>query len=72
MEAQVAAIQAEFQHFLLDLTSVEKKVIHALTDVARDILRTRPQGAPVVATVITNRVVQVRRRGRGWGPWGTC
>lgn len=59
MEGQ--AIQAEFQLFLQDLVSVEKKVIHALTDVARDILRTRPQGAPVVAAVIIDRVLKVRR-----------
>ena len=58
-------IQLEFQSFLADLVSVEKKVIHALTDVARDILRSRPHGAATVAAVITSRVLQVRGRAGG-------
>lgn len=61
MDQSLASIQAEFEQFLLDLTTVERKVIHALTDVARDVLASRPHGAPGVAGAITNRVVQV-----GW------
>lgn len=57
-QSALEAVRVEFHAFLEELRSVEKKVIHALTEVARDILKTRPQGAGIVATVIIERVLQ--------------
>jgi hypothetical protein len=50
----------QFQGFVTDLTTVEKRNIVALTEIARDALRTQPQVAPSLAAIITNRVLQVR------------
>ena len=58
---ELQQLESEFQAFLQSLTTVEKKTISALTEISRDVLRTRPQGAPVVAAVIINRVLQVSR-----------
>ena len=49
----------QFQGFVTDLTTVEKRSIIALTEIARDALRTHPHLAPSLATVLTNRILQV-------------
>jgi hypothetical protein len=48
-----------FAQALTDLITVEKKNIMALTEIARDALRTEPQAAPSLASLITSRIVQV-------------
>jgi hypothetical protein len=52
---------AQFEGFVRDLTTVEKRNIVALTEIARDALTTHPHAIPSLAAVITNRVLQVRR-----------
>jgi hypothetical protein len=48
-----------FQRFVTDLTTVEKRKIVALTEIARDTLRTNPELAASLASVLTNRILQV-------------
>ena len=50
----------QFQGFVTDLTTVEKRTITALTEIARDALRTQPHLAASLASVLTNRILQVR------------
>ncbi len=50
----------EFQTFVNELTTVEKRNIVALTEIARDSLKTHPTAVPSLAAVISNRVLQVR------------
>jgi hypothetical protein len=49
-----------FAQALTELVTVEKKNIVALTEIARDALRTEPQSAPSLAALITHRIVQVK------------
>ena len=48
-----------FQRFVTDLTTVEKRSIIALTEIARDALRTHPHLAPSLVSVLANRILQV-------------
>jgi len=48
-----------FQRFVTDLTTVEKRQIIALTEIARDALRTHPHLAASLASVLTTRILQV-------------
>jgi hypothetical protein len=48
-----------FAQAVTELVTVEKKNIVALTEIARDALRTEPQSAPSLAALITNRILQV-------------
>lgn len=50
----------QYQGFVTDLTTVEKRSIVGLTEIARDALRTHPHLAPSLANVITTRIVQVQ------------
>jgi hypothetical protein len=50
----------QYQGFVTDLTTVEKRSIVGLTEIARDALRTYPQLAPSLASVIMTRILQVR------------
>ncbi|EFN55776.1 hypothetical protein CHLNCDRAFT_145220 [Chlorella variabilis] len=43
---------------LTELVTVEKKNIIALTEIARDALRSEPQSAPSLANLLTSRIVQ--------------
>jgi hypothetical protein len=54
---------AQFYGFVAELTAPEKRSIVALTEIARDALRTHPHLAPSLATVISNRVLEVRVAG---------
>lgn len=56
------SLVAAYAGFVAALVTVEKRNIAALTEIARDALQTNPHAAPGLATVITNRVLQVRRR----------
>ncbi|KAI3437904.1 hypothetical protein D9Q98_000349 [Chlorella vulgaris] len=47
-----------FAQAVTELVTVEKKNIVALTEIARDALRTEPQSAPSLAALITNRILQ--------------
>lgn len=49
----------QFHSILQELIAPEKRSIIALTEIARDILRTHPHLAPAIATVVINRVVEV-------------
>jgi len=53
------ALLAQFHGFVADLTTVEKRNIVALTEIARDALRTQPQAVPSLAGIIIDRVLQV-------------
>lgn len=48
-----------FQRFVTELTTVEKRQIIALTEIARDALRTHPHLAVSLASVLTTRILQV-------------
>jgi hypothetical protein len=48
-----------FQRFVTDLTTVEKRQINALTELARDALKTHPELAVSLASVLTTRILQV-------------
>ena len=50
----------QFQGFVTDLTTVEKRSIIALTEIARDALRTQPHLVPSLAGIIIARIIQVR------------
>ncbi|KAG7673283.1 hypothetical protein Ndes2526B_g03286 [Nannochloris sp. 'desiccata'] len=47
-----------FQRFVTELTTVEKRQIIALTEIARDALRTHPHLAVSLASVLTTRILQ--------------
>ena len=64
---QQSVLAAAFAQAVADLVTVEKKHIVALTEIARDALRTDPQAVPSLATVITDRIVKVRP-----GPLSAC
>jgi len=49
----------QFQGFVTDLTSVEKRSIVALTEITRDALKTQPHLAYGLASVIIDRILQV-------------
>lgn len=49
----------KFQGIVTDLTTVEKRKISAVTELAKDALRTQPHLAASLASVITNRILQV-------------
>lgn len=49
----------EFQGFVNELVTTEKKNIVALTEIARDALQTNPQAVPSLAKVIITRIMQV-------------
>lgn len=51
---------SQFQGFVTDLHTVEKRSIVALTEIARDALNQRAHLAPSLATVIINRALEVR------------
>ncbi len=51
----------QFQGFVTDLTTVEKRSIVALTEIVRDALQNQPYSAQQLATVIINRIIEVRR-----------
>lgn len=51
---------AQFHGFVADLTTVEKRSIVALTEFARDALRTNLYAVPSLAAVIINRISQVK------------
>ena len=48
-----------FQRFVTDLTTVEKRQIIAVTEIARDALRTNPELVASLASVLTTRILQV-------------
>lgn len=56
----------QFQGFVTDLTTVEKRSIVALTEIARDALRTHPHVAPTLANIIIDRIIQVRTHTRAF------
>ena len=49
----------QYRSFLTDLTTVEKRSIVGLTEIARDTLRTQPYLAPSLAQAITTRILEV-------------
>lgn len=49
----------QFRDILNELIAPEKRSIIALTEIARDILRTHPHLAPAVASVVLDRILEV-------------
>lgn len=52
-------IVLQFQGFVTDLNTVEKRKIVALTEIARDALQKNPHVAPYLAQTVINRILQV-------------
>ena len=50
---------SRFQTFVDDLVTVEKRQIVALTELAKDIVSSKPHLAPQVAQVVSDRALKV-------------